>query len=117
MNHVPDADRQGHDEGLKQAIRRMPSPLSVQDNAALQERILAQWQSSHGQGLATPSVSGPALVLRAAQQRSWRAAAVALLMAMVAASGWWAWQARQEPVIDEDLLHPDVLTLMAIEEM
>ncbi|MFT3856414.1 MAG: hypothetical protein QM742_02490 [Aquabacterium sp.] len=116
MNHAPnDEDDRLDDARLKQAVRGMPSPLSARESTALQERILAQWQDTHGATAST--VSGSVLVWRAGQGRTWRMAAAALLMALMAASGWWAWRAQQETAIDEDLLHPDVLTLMAIEEM
>lgn len=112
------------DQALREALRQLPSPITADESEALQARILAQWdQSCAGKPAASAApastfvLNGRGLLLGSGPgAHRWRLAAVAIVLSVVAASAWWA-QQRPDPTLDEDLMHPDVLSLMAIDEM
>ena len=113
------------DEALRQAMRSsVSSSLNEGESQALQARILAQWEEAcapAGKAAAASTAAanvvaspGGILSLHGFQQPRMLAMG-AVLLAALAFSAWWVW--RPEPVMDEDLMHPDVLSLIAVGEM
>ena len=120
---LPQHCRHG-DEAMRQALRNLPSPLLPDESEDLQQRILSDWSKARGVPQPAPSRNpqgrGGALALFGGfhgdhAKRRKQVVALALLLSLVVASVWWA--QRPDPAQDEDLMHPDVLSLMAIDEM
>lgn len=105
------------DDALKQALRRLPPAGDPARLAALEQRVLAQWQASHAAATAPlAQASGPLrhLVLAGPGRRRWWFGSVALLGGAALALGLWL---RQPDPALEELLQPDVLSQMAAGEM
>ena len=100
------------DRALQQALQALVSDRRTHDTAALEARVVAHWQTRHVQPAARFG-GGPASVLQAHLPRQWVLAAALLLGATLVLG---LWLQRPDPSIDE-LLHPDVLSQMAIGEM
>lgn len=103
---------------LQQALRELPAPVPAQRLAALQARVLADWQAGHGEAAAAaaaePRVPGRRLVLAAGGRRRWLLGSGMVLGGLALGLGLWL---RQPDPALEELLQPDVLSQMAIGEM
>ncbi len=106
-----DRDAQG-DEELKGHLKASLTHTSPTDTQALQARVLVQWHQSRPQ---------PALMVSngsaASLQMAWRQHPLRWLGALllIAASIWWM-RASHDPVLEE-LMQPDVLTLISAGEL
>lgn len=105
------------DADLKQALRGLPVCTDAARLAALQQRVLAQWQSTQAPA-ASPLADGSAplrrLVWAGPGRRRWLLGSGVLLGGVALALGLWM---RQPDPGIEDLLQPDVLSQMAAGEM
>jgi ferric-dicitrate binding protein FerR (iron transport regulator) len=105
------------DDALKQALRRLPPAGDPARLAALQQRVLAQWQARHAPAaapLAEARGSMQWLVLAGPGRRRWWFGSGLLLGGAAMALGLWL---RQPDPALEELLQPDVLSQMAAGEM
>lgn len=99
------------DAALQRALRELPPPT---DSAALEARVIAQWQSAHGAGgVRSNGGAAQALSTRWLQRRWWIGAGGLALLSAVAVM---LWLQRPDPALEE-LLQPDVLSQMAAGEM
>lgn len=117
----PTPGHNADDAALKAALQHlaMPAPLSADQADALQSRILAQWQEACGgvpaSAPAVVAAGGSGLLAGHGSGRPWRVLALALLLGIAGVAWWWAQQ--PDPMLDDELMQPDVLSLMAIGEM
>lgn len=113
MNAPSPNDRDtGRDEALRDQLKTALAQGTDDDNDALQARVLAQWRQAHPAGSVVAS-SGPAGALQAAWRQHpllWTGAVAALLL------GMWLLRPAQDPVLEE-LMQPDVLTLISAGEL
>lgn len=127
----PDRAPAATDEALRAALRSMPPELPVDPLAALQSRVLEQWEAhqSRAQARLAPAASAPVRPARIAgavggvfggsglgagrSPRRW-VVATALIVVTLGALLWW--QQRPDPVLEE-LMRLDVLSQMAAGEM
>lgn len=91
---------------LRGALRAGLRPL-VDDSAALQERVLAQWQQRHPQAELALAGGGR---LRHPLRVAFVAAALLVVLALAA---WWL---RPDPALQE-LMQPDVLSQIGLGEL
>jgi hypothetical protein len=113
MNAPTPNDRDpGLDEALREQLKATLTQGTDDGTDALQARVLGQWRQTHlGGGVVTSS--GAAGALQAAWRQHpvlWTGALVALAMAL------WMLRPAQDPVLEE-LMQPDVLTLISNGEL
>lgn len=111
MNAPPPNPRNTGDEALRARLRQTLSQ-HTDDTDALQARVLAQWHQ-YRPATVTANSAGPVATLQAAWRQHpllWTGALVALLATL------WALRPAQDPVLEE-LLQPDVLTLISAGEL
>ena len=111
------------DVALKQALQTCHAadpPPERAHQAAFEARVVADWQAWHAGAAGRPGRSAVARGLAPARswfgsgsQRGWALAVGAVLAVTL---GAMLWLQRPDPAFDE-LLHPDVLSQMAIGEM
>jgi hypothetical protein len=106
----------GHDTVRDEALRDQLKTALMQDaddsTGALQARVLAQWRQAHPAGGAVVS-SGRAGALQAAWRQHpvlWTGAVAVLVL------GMWLLRPAQDPALEE-LMQPDVLTLISAGEL
>lgn len=102
----------GGDEALKDRLKASLSQAPDEDSQALQARVLAQWHQARPRGPVV-TASGPLAFLQAAWRHHpvlWTGALVALAMAL------WMLRPAQDPALEE-LMQPDVLTLISNGEL
>lgn len=106
----------GRDTGRDEALRDQLKAALAQDTDdgadALRARVLAQWRQARPAGGVVVS-SGPAGALQAAWRQHpllWTGAVAALLL------GMWMLRPMQDPALEE-LMQPDVLTLISAGEL
>jgi hypothetical protein len=109
MNAPTPNDRDtGHDDALRDRLKSALTQGADDGTDALQARVLAQWrQALPPQAVVTSS--GPLASLQSAWRNHpvlWTGALVALAMAL------WMLRPAQDPVLEE-LMQPDVLTLIS----
>jgi hypothetical protein len=113
MNAPTPNDRDsGLDEALKDQLKATLPQGTDEGTDALQARVLGQWRQAHPAGGVVAS-SGPAGALQAAWRQHpvlWTGALAALLL------GMWMLRPAQDPVLEE-LMQPDVLTLISSGEL
>ena len=111
MNAPHPNPRDTGDEALKARLRQTLSQ-PADDTDALQARVLAQWHQFRPASVVTTS-AGPVATLQAAWRQHpvlWTGALAALLVSL------WVLRPAQDPVLEE-LLQPDVLTLISAGEL
>lgn len=101
------------DTQLQEALRQA---LPAEDSAALQDRVLAQWQQRHAgiQGAALQRGSGGQLMLARWRDHPMRWLGGALLASSVLVLAWCG--TRPDPGVQE-LMQLDVLSQIAIGEL
>jgi hypothetical protein len=106
----------GRDTVRDEALRGQLKSVLVRDandgTDALQARVLAQWRQAQPAGGAVVS-SGPAGTLQAAWRQHpvlWTGAVAMLVL------GMWLLRPAQDPALEE-LMQPDVLTLISAGEL
>lgn len=102
----------GRDEALRERLRRSLTQDSDDRGDALQARVLAQWRQTRPPSVVVTS-HGPLASLQAAWRHHpvlWTGALVALALA------FWILRPAQDPSLDE-LMQPDVLTLISNGEL
>ncbi|MEY4506495.1 MAG: hypothetical protein RL297_1073 [Pseudomonadota bacterium] len=101
------------DHALRQILRDSQAP--VPDSQDLQQRVLAQWLQRHPQQPHDhPTLLSNASVLLLGQTQRLKMAFVLLTISLtVLLVFWWT---RPDPILQE-LLQPDVLSLMGMGEM
>ena len=110
----PRTDATDHDEALRHALHRSLQDTPAGNHAALQDRILAQWQQRQA---ATAPVLAAAHGGDVGGSRSarlgWWWLAGGLVLAAVLALGW---SQRVDPALEE-LMQPDVLSQIGLGEL
>jgi hypothetical protein len=113
MNAPAPNDRDtGRDEALRDHLKTALTQGTDDGADELQARVMAQWRQAHPVGRVVAS-SGPAGALQAAWREHpllWSGAVAALLL------GMWLLRPAQDPVLEE-LMQPDVLTLISAGEL
>jgi len=113
MNAPTPNDRDtGHDEALRTRMKTSLMQGADEGTGALQARVLAQWRQARPQGVVVSS-TGPVASLQAAwRQRPvmWAGALAVLVIAL------WLLRPAQDPALEE-LMQPDVLTLISAGEL
>jgi hypothetical protein len=113
MNAPTPNDRDtGRDEALKGLLKHTLAHSPDDDSDELQERVLAQWRQARPQTVVVTS-TGPVASLQAAWRQHpllWTGALVALAMVL------WMLRPAQDPALEE-LMQPDVLTLISAGEL
>lgn len=113
MNAPTPNDRDtGRDEALRDQLKTALTQGTDEGTDALQARVLAQWRQARPQQVIVTS-TGPVASLQAAWRQHpllWTGALVALAMAL------WMLRPAQDPALEE-LMQPDVLTLISAGEL
>ena len=113
MNSPTPNDRDTRrDEAFRDQLKAALTHGTDDSADALQARVLAQWRQSHPASDVAVS-SGPAGLLQAAWRQHpllWSGAVAALLL------GMWMLRPAQDPALEE-LMQPDVLTLISAGEL
>lgn len=100
------------DEQLRARLKHTLAQGSEDSADALQARVLAQWRQARPQAVVVTS-QGPLASLQAAWRQHpvmWTGALVALVLAL------WMLRPAQDPALEE-LMQPDVLTLISNGEL
>lgn len=108
----PNQHTDGRDEALKGRLKQALAQGTDQDSDALQARVLAQWRQTRPPAVVVSS-NGPLASLQGAWRQHpllWTGALVALAMAL------WMLRPAQDPALEE-LMQPDVLTLISNGEL
>ena len=108
----PNERADGRDEALRERLKNTPTQGSGESSDALQARVLAQWHQSRPPAVAVTS-HGPLASLQAAWRQHpvlWTGALVVMAVAL------WMLRPAQDPVLEE-LMQPDVLTLISAGEL
>lgn len=100
-------------DALRESLRASLAQHPADESAALQRRVLAQWQQRHARWGAQTALAGVGSVGQAGQ-RTWVWAALGLLV--LAAALALGLSLRQDALMDE-LMEPDVLSQMGLGEL
>lgn len=113
MNTPTPHDRDaGRDEALKGRLKNTLAQGTDEGSDALQARVLAQWRQARPEQVIV-TWTGPAASLQAAWRQHpvrWTGALLALALAL------WMLRPAQDAALEE-LMHPDVLTLISAGEL
>ncbi|MDQ7746571.1 hypothetical protein [Hydrogenophaga pseudoflava] len=113
MNTSAPHDRDtGHDEALREQLKHTLAQGTDEGSDALQARVLAQWRQARPPAVMA-TWHGPLASLQAGWRLHpvlWTGALVALAMAL------WMLRPSQDPALEE-LMQPDVLTLISAGEL
>ena len=109
------------DDALRMRLREALQPQASTVDA-LSARVLGQWNEQHGQPVAAAAhlrgsgaaAAAAVLGLRTSRHRWWAGVTTGLLSCIVVAA--LVWLQRPDPALEE-LMQPDVLSAMAIDEM
>ncbi|MFP8832849.1 hypothetical protein ACLIJR_01120 [Hydrogenophaga sp. XSHU_21] len=101
------------DESLRNALRASLAQSPREDSAALEQRVLVQWQQRHAQW-GTQAVLAGAGSSGGVGQRTWIWAALALLV--LAGALAYGVSLRNDALMEE-LMQPDVLSQMGLGEL
>lgn len=102
----------GRDEALRERLKHTLAQGTDEGSDALEARVLAQWRQSRPAEVVATS-HGPLASLQAGWRLHpvlWTGALVALAMAL------WMLRPSQDPALEE-LMQPDVLTLISAGEL
>jgi hypothetical protein len=109
---LPNDRADERDEALRERLKHTLAQAPDDGADALQARVLAQWRQARPQPVVVAS-TGPLASLQAAWRHHpviWTGALMALAMAV------WMLRPAQDPALEE-LMQPDVLTLISAGEL
>lgn len=111
---LPPNASQEQDTRLQQLLRQAQPAVAPAELEAFNARVMAQWQERHGAGAGRQRKAGASWLALLARHPVWVGAGTGLLA--VSALLFGLWLPGPDPVLEE-LMQPDVLSLMAAGQM